>query len=107
MKNEQALFSLFSESKCPIYFFDNQQMLNAARWLSSRGVVVINIQNKWISTNDAVPKLYEQVEGLKSNGDVDKVRLVESDQFGDGLSWRDQNGLLLGMGGITHWRPLP
>ena len=36
----EKIYYLLTDSKCPIYFLDNKQAYDAAKWLASKGVVI-------------------------------------------------------------------
>ena len=36
----EKIYYLLTDSKCPIYFLDNKQVYDAAKWLASKGVRV-------------------------------------------------------------------
>lgn len=36
----EKIYYLFTDCECPIYFLDNKQAYDAAKWLSSKGVRV-------------------------------------------------------------------
>ena len=79
----ERIFYLLTDSKCPILFLDNKQAYDAAKWLASKGVVILTTSEPpveaepFTNMGNRMRKAHETIRKLRNMADDSAVSRQE------------------------------